>query len=164
MKLIDEKGKLFGKVNLIDLVVLVLIIGVAAAVAYKVLSPKIATSPTAKGEVTAVVRISFRSDSVVNSVTKGQQLVFGTDFIKDAYIVDVKSNPADYTSTDSDGNVHYVKHPTLKDIYVTINAKTNTNVPILKIGTQELCLGKKFTVKTQIFEMDGAVESLKIIK
>ena len=35
MKLIDEKGRLFGKVNLIDLLVVLLIVAVLAAVVWK---------------------------------------------------------------------------------------------------------------------------------
>ena len=35
MKLIDEKGRLFGKINLIDLLVVLLIVAVLAAVVCK---------------------------------------------------------------------------------------------------------------------------------
>ena len=35
MKLIDEKGRLFGKINLIDLLVVLLIVAVLAAVIWK---------------------------------------------------------------------------------------------------------------------------------
>ena len=162
MKLIDEKGKLFGKVNLIDLAVVMLILFLVVAVGYKVLGPKILTSPTAQGEVTAVVKFSFRSDNMIKAIQKGQQLVFGTNYIADAFITDVKSNLADYTSSDAQGKVHYEKHPVLKDMYVTIKAKINTNVPILKIGAQELAQGKKFILKTQTIEMEGSVENITI--
>jgi len=164
MKLIDEKGKLFGRINLIDLVVVFLILFLVAAVGYKVLGPKITTSPLAQGEVTAIIKFSFRSDNMVKSIQKGQNLVFGTNYIAGATITDVTSTLADYTSSDAQGKVHYEKHPVLKDVYVTIKAKINTNVPILKIGTQELAQGKKFILKTQTIEMEGNVESLTISK
>ena len=35
MKLIDEKGRLFGKVNLIDLLVVILLVAVVAAAVWK---------------------------------------------------------------------------------------------------------------------------------
>lgn len=35
MKIIDEKGRLFGKINLIDLLVIVLVVAVVAAVGWK---------------------------------------------------------------------------------------------------------------------------------
>jgi len=164
MKLIDEKGKLFGKVNLIDFVVVCLAIFLVTAVCYKLIGPKIATSQLAQGEVTAVVKFTFRSDNMIKAIQKGQQLVFGTNYISDAFITDVKSNLADYTSSDAQGKVHYEKHPVLKDMYVTIKAKINTNVPILKIGTQELAQGKKFILKTQTIEMEGSVESITLNK
>ena len=42
MKIIDEKGRLFGKLNLIDLLVIVLIIAVIAAVAWKLVGKQAA--------------------------------------------------------------------------------------------------------------------------
>lgn len=164
MKLIDEKGKIFGKINLIDLVVVALILFIVAAVGYKILSPRISTSPTAQGEITALVKCTFRSDSVTKSVQPGQKLVFGTDYIDNAYITDVKSTPSDYITTDTQAKAHLEKHPVLKDIYITIKAKINTKSPILKIGTQEISQGKKYIVKTQTIEIDGIVENITISK
>ena len=46
MKLIDEKGRLFGKINLIDLLVVILIVAVIAAVAWKLGGRKAATAVT----------------------------------------------------------------------------------------------------------------------
>ena len=46
MKLIDEKGRLFGKINLIDLLVVVLIVAVIAAVVWKLGGKKAAAAVT----------------------------------------------------------------------------------------------------------------------
>ena len=46
MKLIDEKGRLFGKINLIDLLVVLLIVAVLAAVAWKLGGKKAAAAVT----------------------------------------------------------------------------------------------------------------------
>ena len=42
MKIVDEKGRLFGKVNLIDLLVLLLVIAAAAALIWKTAGKKAA--------------------------------------------------------------------------------------------------------------------------
>ena len=42
MKIIDEKGRLFGKINLIDLLVIVLVVAVVAAVGWKLVGKKAA--------------------------------------------------------------------------------------------------------------------------
>ncbi len=164
MRLIDEKGRFLGKINLIDLVVIFLLIFLVTAVCYRLLGPKIATSPAAKGEVTALIKCTLRPESVAKAVPKGNLLIYGTTYIDDAKIADVSYLPADYITVDSQGNVHLVKHPVLKDIFITIRAQVNTNASILKVGTQELCLGKKFTVKTHTIELDGTVEQLTITK
>ena len=46
MKLIDEKGRLFGKINLIDLLVVLLIVAVLAAVVWKLGGKKAAAAVT----------------------------------------------------------------------------------------------------------------------
>lgn len=164
MKLIDEKGRLFGKINIIDFAVAVVILFLVAAVGYKVLGPKVQTSPNAQGEITAVVKFTFKTDGVVASLQKDQKLVFGSDYIPGAYIEEVKSAPADYITTDDQGKIHVEKHPFLKDLYVTIKATVDTNAPILKVGTQEICQGKNFVVKTQTTDITGSVESITIGK
>jgi hypothetical protein len=164
MKIIDEKGKFFGKVNFIDLVVIFLVVFLVTAFCYKVLAPKISTSKLAEGEVIALVKCSSKTESTAKSVQKGQKLVFGTDYIKGATIKDVSYSPADSITTDSKGNLRIIKHPILKDVFITIRANINTNAAILKVGTQELCQGKKFTVKTHTLEIDGSVESITINK
>ena len=44
MKIIDEKGRLFGKINLIDLLVLLLVVAVVLAVGWKVVGKKAAAA------------------------------------------------------------------------------------------------------------------------
>ena len=46
MKLIDEKGRLFGKINLIDLLVVLLIVAVIVAVVWKLGGKKAAAAVT----------------------------------------------------------------------------------------------------------------------
>lgn len=162
MKLIDEKGRLFGKINFIDIIVVLLVIFLLTAVCYKLLGPNLPDSVIAQGEITATVKCTFKTENVAKSFKKGQTLVFGTDYIPEAKITDVTYTPSDYITSDYQGNVRVVKHPLLKDILITIHAKTNTNAAILKVGTQELCMGKKFTVKTHTQDIDGTVESITL--
>lgn len=164
MKLIDEKGKIFGKINLIDLVVVFLIVFLVTAFCYKILAPKVSTSQLAQGEVTALIKCTSKTEHLAKSIQKGQKLVFGTNYIEAATITDVSYSASDSITTDSQGNLRMVKHPILKDILISIQANVNTNAAILKVGTQELCQGKKFTVKTHTLEIDGSVESITINK
>ena len=44
MKIINEKGKLFGLINIVDLLVLIAAVAVAAGVGYKLFAPQIKES------------------------------------------------------------------------------------------------------------------------
>ena len=58
MKLIDEKGRLFGKINLIDLLVMLLIVAVLAAVVWKLGGKKAAAAVTG-ADKKAVYTVEF---------------------------------------------------------------------------------------------------------
>ena len=58
MKLIDEKGRLFGKINLIDLLVVLLIVAVLAAVVWKLGGKKAAAAVTG-ADKKAVYTVEF---------------------------------------------------------------------------------------------------------
>ena len=56
MKIINEKGKLFGLINIVDLLVLIAAVAVAAGVGYKLFAPQIKESVQPQVELTAIVR------------------------------------------------------------------------------------------------------------
>ena len=57
MKIINEKGKLFGVVNIVDLLVLLAVIAVAAGVGYKLFAPQIVEATSKQVPMTVVVRV-----------------------------------------------------------------------------------------------------------
>ena len=57
MKIINEKGKLFGLINIVDLLVLIAAVAVAAGVGYKLFAPQIKESVQPQVELTAIVRV-----------------------------------------------------------------------------------------------------------
>ena len=57
MKIINEKGKLFGIINLVDLVCLLLVLLVAAGVGWKLLGPKVEEAVAPTTTMTSTFRI-----------------------------------------------------------------------------------------------------------
>ena len=93
MKLIDEKGRLFGKINLIDLLVVILIVAVIAAVAWKLGGRKAAAAVTgsAKKAVYTVEIEDVPADIAAYAETQtGKSLVNDSKVIA-ASITDVRS-------------------------------------------------------------------------
>ena len=64
MKLIDEKGRLFGKINLIDLLVVLLIVAVLAAVVWKLCGRKAARSSSSLG-FSSLSLLLYSSNSII---------------------------------------------------------------------------------------------------
>ena len=69
MKIINEKGKLFGLINIVDLLVLIAAVAVAAGVGYKLFAPQIKESVQPQVELTAIVRVRGATPSLRSSAT-----------------------------------------------------------------------------------------------
>lgn len=169
MKVIDEKGKLFGKLNLIDLLVIILIIAALVVVGVKVLgggeeSAAPSTRLTYTVRVTAQrTELAGRIAEYVDTATgKKDQLMAGGNML-DAYIVDYWTEPSQYNKM-SDGTVELfdsaaAEEAGLVDVCFVIEAYVADTVTN-EVGTQEVRLGKTHIVKTTHLEFNsGTIES-----
>lgn len=169
MKVVDEKGKLFGKLNIIDLLVIILIIAAIVVVGVKVLGGgSDEEAPTTK--LTYTVRINAQNaklaermaEYVDTATGKKDQLMAGGNLV-DAYIVDYWTEPTRYNKI-GDGTVEVfdtaaAEEAGLVDICVAIEAYV-TDTVINQVGTQEVRTGKSHIVKTTHFEFTtGTIES-----
>ena len=73
MKIINEKGKLFGLINIVDLLVLIAAVAVAAGVGYKLFAPQIKESVQPQVELTAIVRVRGATPFLVTAQQPGRQ-------------------------------------------------------------------------------------------
>ena len=93
MKIINEKGKLFGVINVVDLLVLLAAIAVIAGVGYKLFAPQIASVAARPVPMTVTVRVRGATPFLVEEVQRnsqvGKQIVSGSSFT-DAVITDMQ--------------------------------------------------------------------------
>ena len=75
MKIINEKGKLFGLINIIDLSVLLIAVLLAAAVGYKAMGPKINQGSVQTKEATFIVKLSVKPQTLADSLAPGDRIV-----------------------------------------------------------------------------------------
>lgn len=170
MKVIDEKGKLFGKLNIIDLLVLIIVIAAVAVIGVKFLGGGSDEKSASGTQVTYTVRMTAQNANVVEYLAeyvdaasgKRDQLVAGSSLV-DAYLVDYWTEPTAYNRTVT-GSVELLdevdaEEAGLVDICFVIEANvgsTTTN----KVGSQEVRIGRSHIVKTTHFEFDcGFIES-----
>lgn len=153
MSIIDEKGRLFGKINIIDLLVIIGLVTVIAGAGYKFfLAPKALKAQSA--EVTVIVP-AVRPEEA-QSIKTGDQLVTDTA-VTDAVVKKVEIKPALTVTTRADGTTLLTTNPYRKDAYVTLEGKVSIGPTAMKFAGQEIRVGKDFWLKSLRYELKGSV-------
>ena len=162
MKLIDEKGKLFGKVNIIDLIVVLMVVAIAVAAVVRQTSNRRNVgefTPGDKQYCYITVFSSLQVPEVGANLKVGQKVVAGGKFTN-AEIVDVKVEPAAYVGTNANGEAVLSEHPLWKDVTVVIKEEIDRSNVALKVGGQEARIGFNYIIKTQDVEANGRVRDI----
>ncbi|MGI6181229.1 MAG: DUF4330 domain-containing protein [Agathobaculum sp.] len=163
MKIINEKGKLFGVINIVDLLVLLAVIAVAAGVGYKLFAPKIAEATSPQVEMTAVIRVRGATPFLVAEVERnsqvGKKLVSGNEYVN-ATIESMEIEDYRQQMPTADGQIVTSVDPDKKDLVFTIKTTVAKDTPAPKIGTQEVRAGRTFILKTNDFETTGNIDSV----
>ena len=165
MKIINEKGKLFGIINVVDLLVLVAAIAVVAGVGYKLFAKQIKEVASPQVSLTMTVRVRGATPFLVNEVQRnsqvGKSLVNGNSYVN-AQITDMKIDDYNQQVTTADGRIVTATDPEKKELVFTITTKVSKGTPAPAIGTQEVRAGRTFIVKTNDFETTGNIDSVDI--
>ena len=149
MKLVDEKGRLFGKLNLIDLAVIIIVLAVVAAVGMKLFGNKAVASATTQ-QVTLTYEVVAQDvpDHVAEycvAHTGGQLLSSGK--LLDGYITGCEAVEV----SDENGT-----------LYFTIEVNTTFSSSAYVVGSQEVRVGMEHLVKTSDIEVEGIISNLEV--
>ena len=123
MKIIDSKGRLFGKVSLIDILVILVIIALGAGIFVRnfVLETTAANNPsvtlTYRGKISAI------NNLLLDNFHEGDD-IFDNSY-NDYYgtITKVEIVPAEVWMTTADGDYIKVKAPDRSDVYLTVEVE-----------------------------------------
>ena len=161
MKVIDEKGRLFGKVNVFDLIILLaLLIGIGA-VGYKVISNRMKPLAPTTTYIVTVESLAMPA-SYTEALKKDDKLYFDNFGYVNAKIVGVSEEPAMITVQTTDGSLIETKSPNLVDVTVELEVIDSHDTPDIRIGRYAVAVGGKFTVKTiYAMGMDSVVTEIK---
>lgn len=169
MKVIDEKGRLFGKLNVIDLLALLLVAAVAVLLVVRMAKGRSTGLPTNdKDPVTVVYTVTVanvppESYEVVRRFVdkasdKKDRLMTGTQLL-DGYVTDCVAVPHISYTTDASGQVSAVPssgEDKRLDLTFTLEA-TVTNTVTNAVGSQEVRVGNSQYVKTAHFDFYGTI-------
>lgn len=177
MKVIDEKGRLFGKINIIDFAILVFVF-VLVSMIY--LGYKITTRDTGKvykeaniqvkcikimPELTNFIKIGDveknSSGKIIGRITASKIVTLDQAHRKKTTSVSGEA-PADYVVLNMGDRVMVMPLSDNIDMVVDLNIVCNIerNVPYYK--GQAVKIGKEFTLATDLYEITGYVIDLKL--
>lgn len=152
MKIVDEKGRLFGKVNLIDLLVLSLVIAAAAALIWKTAGKKAAEHAAKPLRATYTVLCAETPKEICDfaETQVGEKLLNNAVFL-DAVITECRAEPSSPDAPDG-----------AQDLYITIDAAATTANNVYKVASQEIRTGYEYNVKTPYFELPGVICAMEV--
>lgn len=163
MKIIDEKGKLFGKLNIIDLLVVLLAVAAVAVLLVKHNSGEesepdgIPMTVTYQTLIKGVDPRYYESvQQYVNSEEGKKDQLMSNNALIDGYVVDCEATPhVEYINTD-DGQVKRVqsKEDDRVDLLFTVEAEVS-DILSSTVGSQQVRVGNSHIVKTAHFEFSG---------
>ena len=164
MKVVNEKGKLFGIINPVDLIIVLAIIAVVAAVGVKFLKAPVEAVVSNKEDMYVTLRVRGAMPSLVdaiNQIKPGTKLVAGNDYIADTSVESVRVEPYVYTVADAKGTTVNSTDPMKKDVLVVLKSSASPDAAVIKIGNQEIRTGRGFIFKTNLVEVNATIESVK---
>lgn len=125
--MIDKKGRIFGKINIIDLVVLILILCLIGGVIYNVFFKKdeIVAAPVKEtGTATITLRIYGAYPEWVETLVEGDELIIA-DQLTDMKIISVTHEKNLTTATTAEGEVVVAEHPFCVDCTIVVKGSAS---------------------------------------
>lgn len=160
MKLIDQKGRLFGIINVIDLLVLLVILLIAGGAFFKLRGGDV-KADSGTTDVLYTVKALNKLPFVAENLKEGDTLMYGNLFVE-GKIESVWFEDATYAVPSDDGTLVAAKDPINKDIYITIRAKLNMNASVPKLANQEIRVGSAHSIKTSDTEVAGYIQEIRL--
>ena len=156
MAILDEKGRLFGKVNLIDLLLVIVLVCGLAFGGYKILSRYFIT--TEYDDYKVILKAEDVHPEMVDAIRIGDKLiersgaVIGTVVEPRPYLV-----PAEVYVQNREGRIETSIQPKLKDLMITVIVKVPKGQRI-KYNTNNLLIGSRLEYE---FATEGSFKVLR---
>ena len=165
MKIVNEKGKLFGVINLVDLLVLLIIVAVIAVMAKSLLQDTVTEAVSQKSDIYMEVEVIGSNPRYYEEIERqgllGERLVAGNTY-HDATIEAWWTLPFEPANVNAEGETVYIPDPYKKNVVYLIKASVAPNTATPTIANQEARAGRTFIVKTQTTEMSGTIRYVEI--
>jgi len=174
MKIIDEKGRLFGKINLIDLLIVLAVVLVGLALVWKIVGARAPGDVATQDHlINAGDEVTVRYEVIVSGIDEAyfeglERYAEGSSLVRDNNVINGKivkfEKLACSTALDANGNVIAVDGQDRYDAVFTIEYTGKMNTNALVEGQQVLRVGSQYTVRTLFIDIIGYITDVEIIE
>lgn len=152
--MIDKKGRIFGKINIIDLVVVILILCLAGSVLYNFIEKKTNQSTVVSGTESGIATITFKMYGTypewVEALKEGDKLIIA-DKVTDVEVVSVSSETAITTTTTAEGQLVAVENPMYVNCTIVVRGSASRDSLGVCIGDQLYRISDNREIRTSTF-------------
>ncbi|ABZ83391.1 hypothetical protein HM1_1183 [Heliomicrobium modesticaldum Ice1] len=162
MKLVNEKGRLFGLINPLDLLILLAVIALVAGLATKTNTIVQTTETPVQFEV-VLKRVL---PEVAANLDPKEALVGGGSILdpQDVRVESLQVVPCRQSQPNDQGQLILTDDPYLKDVHLVIRGVSRSATADLRVGNQEIKAGKEYYYKTQKTQLIGTVTKVSVLK
>lgn len=160
MKIIDKKGRLFGFINILDLIVLVLIVGLGASFAFKTATNENVTLLGASQTFYITFRIERVRDFSVNAVNTGD-IIYEQHAQVLGKTVNVWTEEPHEVVALNDGTAEYFPMEGKYDLFITVEATGTVNSGGFYVnGNNQVSAGKDMKIQSNMVYTSARVFSV----
>ena len=161
----NKDGKIKGKFNVIDLLVILLIIAVIAGIAVR-FGSKVTSAVKSDEEFEYTVRIEsvrqFTVDALQETMDTGSHLTDKKSTVDLGVITDIQSDDAKIISEKADGTIVYASQEGRKTAYITIRTRgKESDNSYITADSNELSVGRQTEIFSKYVHTSGLITSVK---
>ncbi len=158
--IVDEKGKLFGKINLLDLLIVVILIGVGFVVVYKMNNSNVISPFVQKDKITTVFLLEEVIEGIVPSLTEGEPV---TDRVTGAlmgYVKKIDIYPSMVYEANSEGQMVRSAKPGYNALRITVEGEGIYSETRVVFNNNDYFINKSMEIRVGNTALYPRIESI----
>ena len=153
----DKNGKIKGKFNIIDLLVIILVVAVIAGIAVRYGS-SVTTAVKSDEEFEYVVKVESVRMFTIDALEKKGKVTDKKSTLDLGEIVSVEYEPTKYQSTTANGKIIFAEQPERYTAYVTIKTRgKESDNSYITADSNELSVGRTTEIFSKYVHTSGTI-------
>lgn len=162
MGILDEKGRLFGRVNIVDLLIILVIVALAGRVAYGRILDYVAPAISAeKVEIEVELLVSGVRQATIDVLQPGTNLYHTQTNAYLGVLTDLRIEPAEIMIQLPDGGIIESTSAIRYDVYMTVKGPARITERVILLGNTEIRVGTRVPLQSRLASVAATVMAIR---